>query len=96
MATFYSPDGNPEVWEAKPVGYYTEQEWFAGPAIALAAEQRKQEIGQRLDQLDLKSIRPLRAMSGGTATEDDRERLAGYETEAAELRAELSALMGHA
>lgn len=29
MATFYSPDGNPEVWEIKPDGYYTPEEWAA-------------------------------------------------------------------
>lgn len=28
MATFYSPDGNPEVWEIQPEGYFTEDEWF--------------------------------------------------------------------
>lgn len=29
MATFYSPDGNSEVWEEKPDGYYTPNEWAA-------------------------------------------------------------------
>ena len=29
MATFYSPNGNPEVWESKPDGYYTPDEWQA-------------------------------------------------------------------
>jgi hypothetical protein len=24
---YYSPDGNPEVWDKKPQGYYTESEW---------------------------------------------------------------------
>lgn len=27
MATYYSPDGNPEVWDRRPGGYYTEDEW---------------------------------------------------------------------
>lgn len=27
MATFYSPNGNPEVWEEKPKGYFTPEEW---------------------------------------------------------------------
>ena len=27
MATFYSPEGNPEVWEKKPKGYFTPEEW---------------------------------------------------------------------
>ena len=29
MSTFYSPDGNPEVWEASPDDYYTPEEWAA-------------------------------------------------------------------
>lgn len=27
MATFYNPNGNPEVWNTKPDGYYTPEEW---------------------------------------------------------------------
>lgn len=27
MAKFYSPDGNLEVWDEKPDGYYTVKEW---------------------------------------------------------------------
>lgn len=27
MPKYYSPTGNFEVWEAKPTGYYTEEEW---------------------------------------------------------------------
>ena len=27
MAKYYSPNGNPEVWDTKPDGYYTEAEW---------------------------------------------------------------------
>lgn len=27
MAKYYSPDGNIEVWDTKPDGYYTEAEW---------------------------------------------------------------------
>ena len=29
MATYYSPDGNPEVWASKPDGYFTPEEWAA-------------------------------------------------------------------
>lgn len=29
MATFFSPEGNPEVWNVKPEGYYTPEEWAA-------------------------------------------------------------------
>ena len=27
MAKYYSPTGNIEVWDEKPQGYYTEEEW---------------------------------------------------------------------
>jgi hypothetical protein len=27
MPTFFSPDGNPEVWEEMPEGYFTEEAW---------------------------------------------------------------------
>ena len=27
MATYYSPNGNPEVWDDKPEGYYIQEEW---------------------------------------------------------------------
>ena len=27
MAKYYSPEGNFEVWDEKPEGYYTEEEW---------------------------------------------------------------------
>ena len=26
---YYSPDGNPEIWETKPDGYFTPEEWAA-------------------------------------------------------------------
>ena len=26
---YYSPDGNPEIWETKPDGYFTPEEWQA-------------------------------------------------------------------
>lgn len=29
MPTFYSPNGNIEVWEKKPKGYFTVEEWDA-------------------------------------------------------------------
>ena len=25
--TYFSPDGNPEIWDKKPEGYFTEEEW---------------------------------------------------------------------
>jgi len=53
------------------------------------AARRGAEIKARLTELDLASIRPLRAIADGVATADDRARLAEYEAEAAGLREEL-------
>ena len=57
------------------------------------AEQRKTEIRARLDALDLQSMRSVRALLKGTATDADTEKLAELEAEAAGLRAELTGLM---
>ena len=54
-----------------------------------AEEKRKAEIMAKLDALDLKCIRALRAISAGTGTEADTERLAALEAEAEELRKQL-------
>lgn len=36
MSVYYSPEGNAEVWEEKPAGYYTVEEWQAmQPAITV-------------------------------------------------------------
>lgn len=36
MSTFFSPEGNPEVWDEKPEGYITVEEWEAPRAAAEA------------------------------------------------------------
>lgn len=35
MPTFFSPSGNPEVWEDKPEGYSTAEEWLTAHPIAV-------------------------------------------------------------
>lgn len=43
MATFYSPDGNAEVWASRPDGYYTPEEWAAlHPAPAPTLEELRE------------------------------------------------------
>ena len=54
-----------------------------------AEEKRRAEIMAQLDALDLKCIRALRAISAGTGTEADTERLAELEAQAEELRKKL-------
>ncbi|MCL1888877.1 MAG: hypothetical protein FWF99_00030 [Desulfovibrionaceae bacterium] len=56
------------------------------------AAQRKVEIMDRMFALDMESIRPLRAVADGIATDFDREKLDAIEAEVAALRAELSGL----
>jgi hypothetical protein len=57
------------------------------------AAQRKAEILARLAAIDTDSIRPLRSLAEGAATDYDTDKLADLEAEAAGLRAELAALM---
>ncbi|GHV57101.1 hypothetical protein FACS189460_3070 [Deltaproteobacteria bacterium] len=56
---------------------------------AEAAAARRAEIQAELAAIDLASVRPLRAITEGTATDYDRNRLAELEARAAQLRAEL-------
>jgi len=48
MATFFSPEGNPEVWQAKPQGYYTPEEWAAlhPPPVPTLEEVRESKLGE--------------------------------------------------
>jgi hypothetical protein len=57
------------------------------------AAQRRAEILGRLAAIDTESIRPLRSLAEGAATDYDTDKLAGLEQQAAELRAELAALI---
>ena len=64
----------------------------------LTPEEQKQvrtvEIKSRLLEIDLESVRPLRAKAYGTATPEDDAKLAALEQEASALRAELAGLSG--
>ena len=46
-------------------------------------------LNDRLEYLDLKSIRPLRAISSGNQTDYDMQRLAEIDAEAVSIRAEI-------
>lgn len=60
------------------------------------AEQQKQahkaELVKQLDEIDLKTIRSMRAIQAGTGTEQDKEKLAEFENQAAQIRQELKEL----
>lgn len=50
MATFYSPDGNPEIWDEKPEGYFTQQEWdVAHPVPEPTLEEQASLLLQHVD-----------------------------------------------
>ena len=59
MPKFFSPEGNPEVWDSKPKGYFTEEEWeeaHPAPAAVLPSldevkEARKAQIDKQTDVL---------------------------------------------
>jgi hypothetical protein len=97
---YYSPQGNIEIWEGKPEGYFTPEEWESvhpapepdPPTTAELAAQRKMEILSRLAATDAASIRPLRAIAQGEAVQADHDKLAALDAEAADLRAELAGL----
>lgn len=56
----------------------------------LTNEQQVQVLKRQLNELDLKAVRPLRAIAAGTATDEDKSRLAEIEGQAEALRAEIA------
>ena len=83
---------------------YLGNEWTAWikivtETVAISAaygenEDQAAEIMQQLSELDSRSIRPLRAIFAGTATDEDRDKLAEIEGQAGALRGELAVLGG--
>ena len=55
-------------------------------------EEKIAELKQQLSALDLQAVRPLRAIAAGTATDEDKSRLAKIESKAEALRAEIANL----
>lgn len=53
---------------------------------------RKSEIQARLYQIDLESLRPLRAIQNGNSVKADTDKITALETEALALRTELATL----
>lgn len=54
------------------------------------AEEKISKLKQQLSALDLQAVRPLRAIAAGTATDEDKSRLAEIEGQAEMLRAEIA------
>lgn len=74
------------------VGWLFDGETATEIEPVITAAQRIAEITARLTEIDLASVRALRASVAGTATEDDAAQLAALEAEAAALRAERAGL----
>ena len=56
--------------------------------------QLKTQILARLKEIDLASVRPLRAMANGEAAQEDKDKLTELDAEAQTLRTELAILLG--
>lgn len=54
-------------------------------------EEQIAELKSQLTAIDMQTVRPMRAITAGTATEEDRDKLEELETQAEALRAELAA-----
>jgi len=78
-----NPSWQNGVWHHEPLPEPTQAEKDA---------KRLQEIDTRLRQIDVESVRPLRAINNGTAVQYDHDRLAEMDAEAETLREERVAL----
>ena len=102
MPTYFSPTGNPEVWEAKPAGYFTQEEWErAHPAPMPTLNEVKQdklaEIATAYDSVLAYVIAPegkdalAAALAVADFTADDPEGLAFIRAQLAGRKEELEA-----
>lgn len=60
--------------------------------IPLTPEQKKANLISQLNQIDFQSVRSLRAITNGTAVQDDHDKLASLESQAQGIRSQLSNL----
>jgi hypothetical protein len=85
MGRFYSPDGNYEVWDTKPDGYYTLEEWKQLHPDPEPPEPTKEEKLAQLDsQYDAEKAELIKYYSEALIVEDTDLQ--------AELKAELEEL----
>lgn len=102
MPTFFSSNGNSEIWAERPAGYFTPEEWQAKhpaphPATPTQDEldgAREAEIKAELQSIDAQSGRPARAVALATVKglepdPEDVAKLEGLEVQAKTLREEL-------
>ena len=73
MATYYNPNGNPEVWDTKPNGYYTEEEWAELHPLVPYVPTRDEQIAAltaeyRQEKANLCEAYTTASMQGDTET----------------------------
>ena len=78
--------------EGAKVQAYLDAGGVIGPVPQPSVETQRASILSELGALDLKSVRALRAVSAGTASDHDRAVLVEIEAQAAALRYRLAAL----
>ena len=94
--TYYSPSGNPEIWEEKPEGYITQEEWDAARAAEeAAAEAERLAEYNKPENARVRKYAEINegcqaALAALTATYPDRELLT-FERQEREARTLLAA-----
>lgn len=88
---YYSPSGNLEVWDEKPQGYYTEEEWAE---LHPAPEPPEPTVEEKLAALDAQynaDKAELVAQYTDSLMHDDEETAEAIKQEMAELDAQYDA-----
>ena len=85
-------ENDKEVLEFIDNGGTVEPEFTSEELAANEASKRASEIQSRLVQIDLESLRPLRAVANNNATSFDTTKLTALDDEATALRAERATL----
>lgn len=86
MGKFYSPEGNFEVWDTKPTGYYTEEEWAELHPPEPYVPTKEEQL-QALDSQYDADVAELTRYYTEAALEDDAELQAEIKAELAEVKA---------
>jgi hypothetical protein len=88
MPKYYSPDGNIEVWEQKPNGYYTVEEWQELHPAPTPPEPTTEEKLEALDSQYNSDKAILMSQYTEAVIDDDTELMASVKEELAVLREE--------
>lgn len=88
---YYSPEGNLEVWDTKPEGYFTEEEWAELHPAPPAPEPTTEEKLAALDAQYNADKAELVAQYTDSLMHDDEETAEAIKQEMAELDAQYDA-----